>query len=120
METVRYLLRVRGTECSPFGIEPAPVARNRSDAATLLKLLGETLGRAIGQQIRDTVQIQIDKDRAILLSFPPSPIVDSRWGISVGTLQSASFLSRRSTVSSLVVESGKKSLSRQSAYNVAN
>jgi hypothetical protein len=78
MEKVRYLLRVRDTECSPFGIDPAPVARNRSDPATLLKPLGETLGRAIGQQVRDTVQIQIDKDRAILLSFPPSPIVESQ------------------------------------------
>lgn len=75
METVRYLLRVGGAECSPFGIEPAPVARNSPNPATLLKPFGETLRRAIGQQIRDTVQIQIDKNRAILLSFPPSPIV---------------------------------------------
>src|SRR5918995_225697 len=122
METVRYLLRVGRTECSPFRIEPAPVARNSRDPATLLKPFRKTLRRAVGQQIRDTVQIQIDKDRAILLSFPPCPIVDPQVA-DLGRHPPISFLFKPTPYSIIAGadgQPGEKSLAQQSACDVAD
>ena len=78
MEAIGYLLRLRCPEHRPFGIKTATISRDRHDFGMVPEPFGEALGGSIREEVHDAVQVQIDQNRSIVLTFAPSPIIDTQ------------------------------------------
>jgi hypothetical protein len=75
MPTVGDLHRVRRTLADSIGICPGTVACHDLNARMLSKPARERPGLPIGQQIHNTVPLQIDQDRSITMTAPPGPVI---------------------------------------------
>jgi hypothetical protein len=73
--SVGDLYRVRRTLTDAIGIGAGTVACHDRNARMLSGPARERLGLPIRQQIHNTVPLQIDQDRFITMTAPPSPVI---------------------------------------------
>ena len=78
MESIGYLLRLRCAERRPFGIKTATISRNRHDFGMVSEPFRETVRGPVGKEVDNVAEFHIDKNRSILLTFAPSPIIDTQ------------------------------------------
>src|SRR5215831_3052551 len=77
MESVGYLFCRGRSECRALGVEPASITGDRDNLRVILQPIREALAGPILQQINDPVKIEVDQDRAVVLTFTSSPVVDA-------------------------------------------
>lgn len=59
-----------------LGIHLGPIAGDDLDPGMAPQPVGDRLGVAIGQEVRDGSSFQVDDDRAVAQPAPPRPLVD--------------------------------------------
>src|SRR6516225_6521086 len=77
MKSIGDLLCRGRSEGRPFGIEATPITGDRYHLRMILQPFRKALAGPVRQQINDAVKIQVDQDRAVVLTFAPSPVVDA-------------------------------------------
>jgi len=78
VKAIGDLLRLRCPERRAFGIDTTTIPRDSHDRRMLLEPFGEALCGSISKKVHDAVQVQIDQNRSIVLTFAPSPIIDAQ------------------------------------------
>ncbi len=77
MKAIDHLHRVRGALADTVRIQGTAIAADHGDRRMLGQPRRDGRGRAIGQQVYDAVIHEIDHDRAIPVTSPPGPFVDT-------------------------------------------
>ena len=77
MPTIGYLLCFRRSVPGSTRIRASPIPGDDFNTRMVRKPSRERFLLPIGQQIDNVVRFQIDQDRSVTLSAPPSPIVDA-------------------------------------------
>src|SRR3954467_8336521 len=82
MPAIGHLRRLRSALPSPLRIEAGPIPRDDLDTGMTFQPGGHSLGAAIRQYLDDAVALKIAQDRAVPLTAPPRPIINTyhpRW-----------------------------------------
>src|SRR4051794_11678791 len=123
MKAIGYLLRLRCPKRCAFGIDTAPIPRDRHDFGMPLEPFGKARGGSIRKKVHDAVQVQVDEDRSIVLALAPSPIINAE----VANGRDAYFLQRllaNAAQDSIVAggdgQSIEESLARPAAGHIAD
>src|SRR5919199_4305562 len=77
MESVRDLFRRGRSECRALGIKSASITGDRYNLRVILQPFREALAGPVRQQINDAVKIQVDQNRAVVLTLAPGPVVNT-------------------------------------------
>jgi hypothetical protein len=77
MKTIYDLYGAGCPLSNAIGVQVATVPTHHFDAWVLGQPLDHGLGRAIWQQVDDTVGLQIDDNRAIAMAPAPGPLIDA-------------------------------------------
>ena len=78
MEAIGYLLRLRCAERRPFRLETTTISRNRHDFGMVAEPFRETVRGPVREEVDNVAEFHIDQNRSILLTFAPSPIIDTQ------------------------------------------
>jgi hypothetical protein len=86
VEPIDDLHRVGGAKPNPFGVQSTPIPADDLDAGIRLQPLRNGQGRALGEQIKHLMALEITDDRPKAPASPPGPLVepDHAWGRNRG------------------------------------
>jgi hypothetical protein len=77
MEPIDHLHDLGRTPANAIRVQIAPITADHLNRRMLGEPCRDAGGRAVRQQVDDTMRCQIDEDGAIAVVPPPGPLVDS-------------------------------------------
>ena len=86
MEPIHDLHGLRCPTAYALGVEGTAVPTDHGDRGMLREPSGHALRRALGQEVKHPMILEIDEDRPIALPASPRPLIDPKhlWGGGVG------------------------------------
>ncbi len=78
MKPIHHLHRVGRSAVNAIGVKRTPIATDDADGRMLREPGGHALRRALGQQVKHPMILQIDQDGPVALPAPPGPLIDPK------------------------------------------